>query len=65
MAFKIEVDQDACVGCGACEAAAPEVFALNDDGKAEPKKAEVENDSEAQEGAEACPVSCITISKIE
>lgn len=29
------VDQNACIGCGACEALCPRVFKLNDGGKAE------------------------------
>ena len=29
------VDQDLCIGCGMCNAACPEVFELNDEGKAE------------------------------
>ncbi len=28
------VDQDTCIGCGACAATCPEVFEMNEDGKA-------------------------------
>lgn len=29
------VDQDMCIGCGLCEGTCPEVFRMNDEGKAE------------------------------
>ena len=29
------VDQDACIGCGLCAGTAPDVFQMNDAGKAE------------------------------
>ena len=29
--MKIKVDQELCIGCGACEATCPEVFKLDDD----------------------------------
>ena len=29
------VDQDMCIGCGLCEGTCPEVFRMNDAGKAE------------------------------
>ena len=33
------VDQDMCIGCGLCEGTCPEVFRMNDEGKAEAYKA--------------------------
>ena len=32
--MKLEVDKDICIGCGACQAIAPDVFEINDDGLA-------------------------------
>lgn len=32
---KVKVNQDACIGCGACNAIASDVFTFNDDGFAE------------------------------
>ena len=32
---RIKVDQDKCIGCGACAAIAGDVFAFNDEGYAE------------------------------
>ncbi len=33
MAKKVQVDQELCIGCGACVNLCPEVFELQDDGK--------------------------------
>ena len=29
---RVRVNKDACIGCGACQAIAPDVFSLNDEG---------------------------------
>ena len=59
--MKFTVDQELCVGCGACEGVCPEVFELVDD------KSQVKLDpvpEEFQEGAleaeEGCPVGAIS-----
>lgn len=61
--MKVIVDQETCVGCGACEEICPAVFHLNE----ETGKSEV-IDSEACEyvgcceaAAENCPVEAITL----
>ena len=33
--MKVTVDVDACIGCGVCESVCPDVFKINDEGKAE------------------------------
>ncbi|MGV8086331.1 MAG: ferredoxin [Candidatus Woesearchaeota archaeon] len=63
--YKVEVDEKTCIGCGACTVACDN-FALNGD-KAKPIKeiidqSEFKANKEAEEG---CPVSCISIKKIE
>jgi ferredoxin len=61
MAHKITVDQNKCIGCGACVATCPESFTLKE-GKARPIKTKVEKitcESDAQAG---CPVRAINIS---
>lgn len=61
--MKPVVDKDACVGCGLCAGVAPEVFVMEDDGKAGAASAEVCdcNKDAAQEAADSCPVSAITL----
>jgi len=54
------VDQDTCIGCGACVELCPEVFELRDD-KAwviDPEKCDSCN---CQEAADSCPVDAITL----
>ncbi len=60
MVHKITVDQDKCIGCGACAATCSESFEMKD-GKAHAKKAEVEELS-CEKAAEAgCPVNAISV----
>ena len=61
MAHKITVDQDKCIGCGACEATCPGSFKLTD-GKAHPVKAEVEKLTCEKDAMAGCPVNAISIS---
>ena len=61
MAFKIEVDKEKCIGCGAC-AATCDNFEL-EEGKATVKKAEVEDLGCNQEAADMCPVDAIKVEK--
>ncbi|MBD3249436.1 ferredoxin [Candidatus Woesearchaeota archaeon] len=58
MAYKIKVT-DECIGCGACVSACDN-FEL-EDGKAYPKKKEVEEKGCNQEAADICPVDAIKI----
>lgn len=62
---KIIIDQEACIGCGACTAVSPEMFRINENTtKAEPVKSENLTKKElqkAKEGADTCPVRAITI----
>lgn len=53
----ITVDQDACIGCGACASICPDVFSMNDDGKSEVIS---QSDLEcAKNAAQSCPVQAI------
>lgn len=60
--FKVEIDVDACIGCGACTSC--DNFELGDDGKAKAKQAELDEIGCSQEAADACPVNCIKITEI-
>ena len=55
----IEIDKDLCIGCGACTATFPEVFALGDDGLAEVVKEEINDDVEMAK--DSCPTEAIKI----
>jgi len=56
----IKVDKEKCIGCGLCASMCPAVFKMNDDGKAEVKKADA-TDKCVSEAKEACPVDAIGI----
>lgn len=57
----VTVDQDECVGCGACVEIADDVFRLNDDEKAEVYgKVTDANKENVQEAIDTCPVSAIS-----
>ncbi|MFH1682526.1 MAG: ferredoxin [Candidatus Woesearchaeota archaeon] len=61
---KITVDQDTCIGCGACTAVAPDLFEMDDNGKSKAKKGETSSEKElkaAQEAEETCPVQAIKV----
>lgn len=59
MAYKISVDQETCIGCGACTTC--DNFELKDDGKANPKKTEVDNLTCEEDARDACPVQAIKV----
>jgi ferredoxin len=58
------IDEETCIGCGACEEICPEVFQMNESlGLAlviNPGGADADKIEEAME---ACPVNCITWSE--
>lgn len=58
--MSISVNQDTCIGCGACASICPQTFALNADGKSEVIS---QDDVEcAKNAAESCPVQAISLS---
>ena len=59
--MKLKVDKDLCIGCGACQAVAPEVFEIEDDGLATTIVDEVPKNIEedAIDAKEGCPTSAI------
>jgi ferredoxin len=63
MSFKIEVDKEACIGCGACTSC--DNFEMNDEGKAVAKESEVSETGCNQEAADNCPVNCIKIEELQ
>ena len=61
--MKVTIDTSKCAGHARCNAVAPEVYALDDDGYALPFDGEVPPELEAatREGAEACPERAIVL----
>ena len=59
--MKVTVNQDACIGCGACEQIDDELFKVNDDGVSEAVSEDVPEGKEesAKEAIDACPTSAI------
>ncbi|MCL5410557.1 MAG: ferredoxin [Patescibacteria group bacterium] len=59
---KIFIDDDLCIGCGACEGTAPDHFELGSDGKAHVKKQYSEEDKDIiKEAKDGCPAGAIEI----
>lgn len=61
--MKAIVDKDTCIGCGLCPAISPEVYEMQDDGKAGTIVDEVPSEAEesAKEAASSCPVNAIAV----
>lgn len=61
--MKVKVNEDACIGCGACCAIADSIFEIGDNGLSEVKKEEVQEDEKraVRDAAEACPTGAIEV----
>lgn len=59
--MKIKVNQDACVGCGACTNVAEDLFEIDDSGLSKEKNEVVPEgkEEEAKEAIETCPTGAI------
>lgn len=57
--MKAFVDQDACIGCGLCTGAAPEVFDMNADSKAQAVGDCTGHEDSVQDAINSCPVGAI------
>lgn len=59
--MKIKVNQDACIGCGACLAISEDLFEMNEDGLSQAKVSEVPEDKkdQANEAVKSCPTGAI------
>ena len=61
--YKIAVDKEKCIGCGAC-AAQCDNFEMDGD-KAKPKKEVVNEIGCNKDGADSCPVEAISVKEIK
>lgn len=61
--MKASVDKDICIGCGLCPSICPDVFSMDDDGKAVAIQSDVPSNLEddATDARDSCPVSAIDI----
>lgn len=61
--MKINVNRDACIGCGACQVIAPALFELDDEGISVEKVKEVEKEEQdnARDASESCPTAAIEV----
>lgn len=62
MAKKVEINLEACMGCGLCNATLPSVFGMNAEGKAEVVAQPADGD-DVDTVAASCPVGAITVSE--
>ncbi len=58
-----KVNQEECIGCGACAGTCPEVFRLGDSGKSEVYVDEIKSEWEdaVRAAADGCPMGAISI----
>ncbi|MFA5459522.1 MAG: ferredoxin [Bacilli bacterium] len=59
--IKVKINTELCIGCGACHAIAPEVFAINDEGFAYVKNNDFDekNKDDVLDAVESCPTNAI------
>ncbi len=57
---KVPQVSEACIGCSACVAIAPEVFELNEEGLSVVKAADSYNEEDVNNAISACPVDAIS-----
>lgn len=62
--MKAYVDKETCIGCGLCPSICPEIFEMDDDGKAKADDSEINDEKlldSAKEAEEQCPVLAIVV----
>lgn len=59
--IRVEVDRDLCIGSGDCVATQPDVFELDDEGKAVVLDVDVAPIDDIVEAARNCPVTAIFV----
>ena len=64
--YKITLDREGCIGCGACTSVAPDFFEMGDDGKSQLKgkkkdELDLDNYDNILDAANTCPVNVIHV----
>ncbi len=59
----VSINQDQCIGCGACAGTCPAVFSLGASGKAEAGSAENGSEADIESAVAGCPMTAITFKK--
>ncbi|MBQ6477520.1 MAG: ferredoxin [Bacilli bacterium] len=61
--MKVKINEDSCIGCGACQSICENVFEINDEGLSSVKVEEVSEDDvqSVRDAADSCPTSAIEI----
>jgi ferredoxin len=62
--YRVTIDRSLCNGYGVCEALAPDVFELGEDGLAVLRTGVSENEA-VREACESCPMGAIAIARVE
>lgn len=59
--MKVKINEEECIGCGACVSLCPEVFDFNDEGYATAKDENINEDLSQKviDALESCPVDAI------
>ena len=57
--MKLKVNEDLCIGCGACQAVCPEVFEVEDVAHTIVSEVPKELENDAMDAKEGCPTSAI------
>jgi ferredoxin len=60
---RVEVDRERCVGSGACEALAPDVFEVDDDGVLVVHRPQPSDDElgDVEDAVQACPTRALSL----
>ena len=58
--MNLKIDEEKCIGCGTCVALAPDIFKMNDDGKAELLDAASDEKENIQMAVDSCPTQAIS-----
>ena len=62
--YRVTIDRELCNGYGVCEAVAPDVFVLDNDGLAAVRQG-LSDDEAVREACDNCPMGAITLVRVE